>query len=99
MNQTRQQWKVGLFVLIALVLLAGLLIEFSKGLTLFRQTYDILLRCDTAGSLKPRAQVLMSGVQIGTVADIRLASTGKFVMITLRIYSEYKVFKSAGFFI
>ena len=99
MNQARQQWKVGLFVLIALVLLAGLLIEFSKGLTLFRHTYDILLRCDTAGSLKPRAQVLMSGVQVGTVADIRLASTGKFVMITLRIYSEYKVFKSAGFFI
>jgi len=99
MNQASQQWKVGLFVCIGLVLLAGLLVEFSKGLTLFRHTYDILLRCDTAGSLKPRAQVLMSGVQVGTVADIRLASTGKFVMITLRIYNEYKVFKSAGFFI
>jgi len=99
MNQSRQQWKVGLFVFIGLVLLAGLLIEFSKGLTLFRHTYDILVRCDTAGSLKPRAQVLMSGVQIGTVSDIRLASTGKFVIITLRIYSACKVFKTAGFFI
>jgi phospholipid/cholesterol/gamma-HCH transport system substrate-binding protein len=99
MNQSREQWKVGLFVFIGLVLLAGLLIEFSKGLTLFRRTYDVLLRCDTAGSLKPRAQVLMSGVQIGTVADIRLAPTGKFVTITLRIYNEYKIFKTAEFFI
>lgn len=99
MNPSRQQLKVGLFVFIGLVLLAGLLLEFSKGLTLFRPTYDILLRCDTAGSLKPRAQVLMSGVQIGTVSEIRLAPTGKFVTITLRIYSEYKVYKTAEFFI
>lgn len=99
MNQSRLQWKVGLFVFIGLVLLAGLLLEFSKGLTLFRSTYDILLRSDTAGSLKPRAQVLMSGVQVGTVADIRLAPTGKFVTITLRLYSEYKVYKTADFYI
>jgi len=87
MNQSRQSWKVGLFVFIGLVLLAGLLIEFSKGLTLFRSTYDILLRCETAGSLTPRAQVLMAGVQVGTVSDIGLAPTGKFVTITLRIYN------------
>ena len=99
MKQSSQQWKVGLFVFIGLVLLAGLLIEFSKGLTLFRQTYDIFLRCDTAGSLKPRAQVLVSGVQVGTVAEIRLAPTGKFVTITLRIYNEYRIFKTAEFFI
>jgi phospholipid/cholesterol/gamma-HCH transport system substrate-binding protein len=99
MNQSRLQWKVGLFVLLGLVLLAGLMVEFSKGLTLFRPTYDILVRSETAGSLKVRAQVLMSGVQVGTVSNIRLASTGKFVTITLRIYSEYKVYKTAEFFI
>jgi len=99
MNQSRQSWKVGLFVFIGLVLLAGLLIEFSKGLTLFRSTYDILLRCETAGSLKPRAQVLMAGVQVGTVSDIGLAPTGKFVTITLRIYNEYKIYKTVEFFI
>lgn len=97
MNQSRLQWKVGLFVLIGLVLLAGLLIEFSKGLTLFRSTYDILLRSETAGSLKVRAQVLMSGVQVGTVSDIRLAPSGKHVTITLRIFSEYKIYQSARF--
>jgi|SRR5579859_38751 len=99
MSQSRLQWKVGLFVFIGLVLLAGLLLEFSKGLTLFRSTYDILLRSETAGSLKPRSQVLMSGVQIGTVADIKLAPSGKFVTMTLRIYSEFKVYKTAEFFI
>ena len=97
MNHSRLQWKVGLFALIGLVLLAGLMVEFSKGLTLFRPTYNILLKADSAGSLKLKAQVLMSGVQVGSVADIQLAPSGKFVMITLRIYKEFKIYKTALF--
>jgi phospholipid/cholesterol/gamma-HCH transport system substrate-binding protein len=99
MNQSRLQWRVGLFVLIGLVLLAGLLLEFSKGLTIFRSTYEILVRAENAGSLKPRAQVLMSGVQVGSVSDIRLAPSGKYVTIDLRIYSQFKIYKSARFLI
>jgi phospholipid/cholesterol/gamma-HCH transport system substrate-binding protein len=97
MNTSRLQWKVGLFVFIGLVLLALLMVQFSKGLSLGRSTYDILLRAQTAGSLKIRSQVLMSGVEVGTVSDIRLAPSGKFVTITLKLYRNYKVFKTARF--
>jgi phospholipid/cholesterol/gamma-HCH transport system substrate-binding protein len=91
MSKARFEWKVGLFVFIGLVLLAGLLLEFSKGLTFFRPTYQILLRVDNAGSLRTSAQVLMSGVQVGTVSDIRLAPSGKYVTITLRIFSTFRI--------
>ena len=74
MKKSRLEWKVGLFVFIGLGLLAVLLLQFSKGLTFFRPTYDILLNATTVGGLKPRAQVLMSGVQVGTVTDMQLAS-------------------------
>ena len=97
MSKTRLEWKVGLFVFIGLVLLAVLLLEFSKGLTFFRPTYDIYLRSSNVGGLKTRAGVLMSGVQIGTVSDIRLAPSGKTVTITLRIYREYQIHKDAIF--
>ena len=60
--------------------------QFSKGATFFRPTYDILLNAGSVGGLKPRAQVLMSGVQVGTVSDMQLAADGKSVTITLRIY-------------
>ena len=99
MSKARFEWKVGLFVFIGLVLLAGLLLEFSKGLTFFRPTYNILLRADNAGSLKTRAQVLMSGVQVGSVSDIRLAPNGKYVTITLRIFSTFRIYKDARFVI
>src|SRR5689334_22433588 len=99
MTQSRLEWKVGLFVFIGLALLAALLVEFSKGLTLFRPTYTLYLRADNVGGLKPRAGVMMSGVQVGTVSEIELAPDGKSVVITLRLYKQYAVHKDADFII
>jgi phospholipid/cholesterol/gamma-HCH transport system substrate-binding protein len=99
MTQSRLEWKVGLFVFIGLALLAALLLEFSKGLTFFRPTYTIYLHAENVGGLKPRAAVLMSGVQVGTVSEIQLAPDGKSVMITLRIYKQYQIHRDADFII
>ena len=74
MNRSRLELKVGLFVLICLGLLVGLLLQFSKGTTLFRHTYTIILNTSNVGGLRPRAGVLLSGVQVGTVSDITLAA-------------------------
>jgi len=97
MDKSRLEWKVGLFVFIGLVLLAVLLLQFSKGLTFFRPTYNILLTAQSVGGLKTRAQVLMSGVQVGTVSAMRLAPDGRSVTITLRIYQQYEIHKDARF--
>src|SRR5258708_18729081 len=101
MSKSRLEWKVGLFVFIGLALLAGLLIEFSKGLSLFRPTYEIYLRASNVGGLKPKAAVLMSGVQVGTVANIQLAPDGKSVTITnrksTRLNSSHQIISYAVF--
>jgi phospholipid/cholesterol/gamma-HCH transport system substrate-binding protein len=99
MNKSRLEWKVGLFVFVGLVLLAGLLLQFSKGLTFFHPTYDIVLNASSVGGLKPRAQVLMSGVQVGTVAGMQLTPDGKSVNITLHIYRQFQIYKDARFVI
>ena len=99
MNKSRLEWKVGLFVFMGLVLLGGLLLQFSKGTTFFRSTYDIRLHTTGVGGLKTSAQVLMSGVQIGTVSGMQLASDGKSVTITLRIYHQFEIYKDARFVI
>ena len=90
MNKSRLEWKVGLFVFIGLVLLAVLLLQFSKGASLFRPTYtSVPAPPETSAASKPRASVLMSGVQVGTVSDIQLSPSGTNVTITLRIYKQY----------
>jgi phospholipid/cholesterol/gamma-HCH transport system substrate-binding protein len=97
MERARLETKVGLFVFIGLALLAGLLIQFSKGTSLFRGTYELHLHADNVGGIKPRSAVLLAGVQIGTVSDIHLADDGKSVTMFLKIYKEDPIYHDARF--
>ena len=90
MEKSHQEIKVGLFVLVGLVLLAVLLLQFSKSTSIFRGTYELRLHASNVGGLKERASVLLAGVQVGTVSGIELAPDGKSVTILLRIYKDYK---------
>src|ERR1700691_2559787 len=90
MEKSRLELKVGLFVLIGLALLAVLLIQFSKGTSIFRGTYTLRLHAVNVGGLKERAGVLLAGVQVGSVSDIQLADDGRSVTILLSIYNDYK---------
>jgi phospholipid/cholesterol/gamma-HCH transport system substrate-binding protein len=95
--KTRLELRVGFFVFIGLALLGVLLIGFSKGTTLFRPTYTILLHLDDVVGLRKNAEVLMSGVKVGSVSAISLAPGGKSVTISLRIYEEFAIYKDATF--
>jgi phospholipid/cholesterol/gamma-HCH transport system substrate-binding protein len=99
MDKRRLEIKVGLFVFIALVILGVVLLQFSKGTSWFRPNYNLYLTARNVGGLKVRATVLMAGVQVGTVSDIRLNPSGTNVTITLRIYRAYVVRKDARFLI
>ena len=79
MSQPRTEIKVGFFVSLALLIMAVLLLQFSKGNTLFRQTYTVVLDASNVGGLRNKASVLMSGVQVGTVNQIKLIGTQKDV--------------------
>lgn len=99
MERSRIEIKVGLFALIGLVLLAVLLLQFSKSTSVFRGNYSLKLHAENVGGLKTRAAVLLAGVQVGTVWDIQLAPDGKTVTILLKIYDDYKIYHDARFVI
>jgi phospholipid/cholesterol/gamma-HCH transport system substrate-binding protein len=99
MEKSHHEIKVGLFVLVGLVLLAALLIRFSKGTSVFRGTYELHLRASNVGGLKLHASVLLAGVQVGGVSDIQLGPRGTNVNITLDIYKNYEIYHDARFVI
>ena len=99
MEQKRLETKVGLFVFVGLALLALLVIQFSKGTSLFRGTYELRLHASNVGGLKQRANVLLAGVPVGSVSNIKLAGDGKSVTILLKIYKENKIYHDARFVI
>jgi len=99
MEKSRLETKVGLFVLISLVLLAVLMIQFSKGTSLWRGTYTLKLHTDNVGGLKQKSAVLLAGVAVGTVQQIQLAPDGKSVTIFLKIYTDFPIYHDARFVI
>jgi phospholipid/cholesterol/gamma-HCH transport system substrate-binding protein len=99
MSEGRQEWKVGVFVVLALALLAALILSFSKGLSPLRATYEIRLRAADVGGIKSRAGVLMAGVQVGNVTGIELAPDGRSVVLQLEIEERYRIHRDAQFMI
>src|SRR5262245_46904581 len=92
----RMEWKVGFFVLIGLILAAIMVMRFSKG-TGLSTTYKLNLEARNAGGIIPGAAVLMAGVPIGSVSEIRLAPDGSKVTMVASIYSRFKIAKNAVF--
>src|SRR6185295_10433274 len=97
MNEKRLGIKVGAFGIVALVVLAGILLVFSKGHGLFSAGYTLHLRADNVGGLKARSSVLISGVPVGTVTGTELSSNNKGVTISLRIQKKYGIHSDAQF--
>jgi phospholipid/cholesterol/gamma-HCH transport system substrate-binding protein len=89
MNQTRFEWKVGVFVVAGLTLLALLILNFSKGVTLFQPTYDVTVVMNSVAGLKPTADVMMAGVAIGKVVGTTLSEDGRKVEIKTQILSKF----------
>jgi len=99
MNDSRYATKVGLFVAAGFVLIALLVLNFSKGVTLFNPVYKVRVIMPTIAGLKPSADVMMAGVPIGKVTETALAEGGRSVNITVSLLSRFKVRKDAIFHI
>jgi phospholipid/cholesterol/gamma-HCH transport system substrate-binding protein len=93
----RYRFKVGLFVFIALVLVAALMVNFSKGLSFFKPTYELKLKATSVGGIKQQASVMMSGVEIGKVVGAELSDDGRHVIVRLKIYDRFKIYPDAEF--
>lgn len=89
--------RVGAFVLVGLTVLGALLLQFSKGTSMFRPTWTLVLHAANVGGLKVRSGAFMAGVPIGTVSQITLAPDCKSVDIKLSIYKDFKIYKDARF--
>jgi len=98
-NKTQLQTKVGIFIFIGLVLLAVLLISFSKGTLFVKPTYSINLKTSNVGGIKARASVLMSGVPVGYVEGVKLMEDNWNVIITIRILDQFKIRRGSRFVI
>src|SRR5687767_12165921 len=96
MSKSRFAWKVGLFVVLALVVFVSLVTVFVKSGG-FRPKYTVRLKAETVSNLKKGSLVLMAGVPIGSVVGTQLQPGGKGVFIITRIDERFKIHSDAVF--
>lgn len=99
MSEKRFAGRVGLFVFIGIVLIGALLLNFSRGVGLFKPKYEIHMRVRSVAGLKPRSAVFLSGVQIGNVKSVELDSKNKGVIVHIQILKEFSLRNDAKFVI
>ncbi len=89
----RTEIKVGIFVLIALVVLGYMSVRLAGENFSAKKGYSLCFIVDTASGLAPNSRVEMAGIPIGYVKKIKLYK-GE-AKVCLIIYKRYKIAKDA----
>lgn len=92
--------RVGFFVVVSLLVVAGLIIKFGKLEKFADKSYNIVVVFPNVAGLVREASVLYAGLPVGKVRDIRLSENAHLkVRVTLAIYEGYTIHKDAKFII
>jgi phospholipid/cholesterol/gamma-HCH transport system substrate-binding protein len=97
-NQRTTEIRVGIFLLVCLVLVAGLILKFGKYEKVAKNTYEIGVLFPNVGGIVQDANVMYAGISIGKVKKIQLEEGGKMqARVTLAIYNGIQVRNDAKF--
>ncbi len=99
MSEKRYAGKVGLFVFAGIVLVGVLMLNFSRGIGMFKPKYGLVMRVRSVAGLKERSPVMLSGVPIGNVTAVNLDRTNKGAVVRLTILKQFPLHSDARFVI
>src|SRR5262245_31768164 len=94
MSPRTQRIRLGIFVLLAAILFATLVVMFGSLPTFFERTTSYTIRFTEAPGLAPGAPVRRSGVRIGEVRRISLDEEAGIVRVQVAIRSPYTIRKN-----
>lgn len=90
MSNEKNDWWVGLFVLLGAIALAFLALRAGNLSTFtFSSTYNLSAKFDNIGGLKVRAPVKSAGVVVGRVSDIKLDDKTFQAVVTLKMEKDF----------
>ncbi len=100
MNQKQLETIVGAFLMMGIILLAGLILVFGGMLEQYGPSYQVTVEFPNASDLLKGATVSFGGAPIGKVSEKPYpVREGRAVAVTLRIKSEFQIRQDARFLI
>jgi phospholipid/cholesterol/gamma-HCH transport system substrate-binding protein len=94
MNEQAVRFRLGIFVLSALILLAVLIMLFGGWGRLFQHYNEYTILFDNAAGVAAGTPVRRSGVRIGEVESVQLDSQTGEVRVKIKVASDYVVRKN-----
>src|SRR5476649_1097367 len=92
--------RVGIFVLVCLVVVAGLIVRFGKYTRGLDKSYEITVVFTNVGGIVRDASVLYAGIPVGKVKDIRLHEADRLqVYVGLQVHEGVVIRNDAQFVI
>jgi phospholipid/cholesterol/gamma-HCH transport system substrate-binding protein len=89
MNEQALRFRLGVFVLMTLILLAVLVLLFGGFPTLFKQHHTFVVTFPNATGLSPGTPVRRSGVRVGEVQRVDLDEESGVVRVTLLVDARH----------
>lgn len=90
-KKTGSSWKLGIFVITAILLFIATIYYVGKQKNIFGSTFHLKSQFKTVGGLKEGNNVRYSGINVGTVNTIEMV-TDTMVMVDILIKSKYQEF-------
>lgn len=91
MRDKRLEFGVGLFVLLGLAAVAYLTVKLGAGALVGSETYPLEARFANTGGLNKGSTVMLGGVTVGRVEDIRLDPSDFSAIVAMSILREVQL--------
>jgi phospholipid/cholesterol/gamma-HCH transport system substrate-binding protein len=91
MTDRQRKLSLGIFAVLALILLATLIVSFSSVPELFRRTNSYTVTFKDAPNVRPGTPVRLSGIRVGEVKDISLDDAKGEAQVHIEIEKKYTV--------
>ena len=95
MNQKRTEFAVGLFILVGILAILYLAIQIGSSRILGSDSMVVEARFSNIGGLNEGSNIMIAGVKVGVVGNIRLDTESLFAMVELKLKNDIIIYDDA----
>jgi len=95
MNQKRTEFAVGLFILVGILAILYLAIQIGSSRILGSDSMVVEARFSNIGGLNEGSNIMIAGVKVGVVGNIRLDTESLFAMVELKLKNDLIIYDDA----
>jgi len=95
MNQKRTEFAVGLFILVGILAILYLAVQIGSSRILGSDSMVVEARFSNIGGLNEGSNIMIAGVKVGVVGNIRLDTESLVALVELKLKNDLVIYDDA----